>query len=48
MTQFTNASNPVVLKLVGMSYKPFIGVFNMTGVAEAYPEVAGIGESLID
>jgi hypothetical protein len=28
----------------GISYKPFISLFNMTGVAQTYPQLAGIGE----
>ncbi|KLO05866.1 hypothetical protein SCHPADRAFT_709816 [Schizopora paradoxa] len=39
-----NASNPLKFVYEAISYKPFISLFNMTGVASTYPELAGIVE----
>lgn len=40
-----NASNPVKLAITAIAYKPFLSLFNTTGVAAANPQLAGIGES---
>lgn len=40
-----NASNPLKFVYEAISYKPFLSLFNMTGVASTYPELAGIGMS---
>lgn len=37
-----NSTNPVPLSITAISYKPFISLFNMTGVASANPSLAGI------
>lgn len=37
-----NASNPLKIFYQSISYKPFLSLFNMTGVAQAHPERAGI------
>lgn len=39
---FANSS-AVKLVVNAMAYKPFISLFNMTGVAQQYPDLAGIG-----
>jgi prostatic aicd phosphatase len=41
--RLANASDPLKLAYNAISYKPFISLFNMTGVAQAYPELQGIG-----
>lgn len=38
----TNSTNPVKLSITAIAYKPFISLFNMTGVASANPSLAGI------
>ncbi|EUC64991.1 histidine acid phosphatase-like protein [Rhizoctonia solani AG-3 Rhs1AP] len=42
LNAFTNASQPLRFTYLSLSYKPFISLFNMTGVAMQYPELAGI------
>ncbi|KAF5360653.1 hypothetical protein D9756_004844 [Leucocoprinus leucothites] len=37
-----NSSNPLKILYQAISYKPFISLFNMTGVAQQHPELAGI------
>lgn len=37
-----NSTNPVQLSITAISYKPFLSLFNMTGVASANPSLAGI------
>lgn len=37
-----NASQPLALRGLAISYKPFISLFNMTGVAQTYPQLAGV------
>lgn len=37
-----NASNPLKMRGLAISYKPFISLFNMTGVAQTYPQLAGV------
>lgn len=45
LNAFANASQALRFTYLSLSYKPFISLFNMTGVAETYPELAGIGKS---
>lgn len=40
-----NTTNPVKMMITAIAYKPFLSFFNMTGVAAANPQLAGIGES---
>ncbi|CAE7180550.1 unnamed protein product [Rhizoctonia solani] len=42
LNAFANASQPLRFTYLSLSYKPFISLFNMTGVAMQYPELAGI------
>ncbi|KAG9315539.1 histidine phosphatase superfamily [Chiua virens] len=37
-----NASNPVKMSITAIAYKPLLSLFNMTGVAAANPQLAGI------
>ncbi|OAX39874.1 hypothetical protein K503DRAFT_865061 [Rhizopogon vinicolor AM-OR11-026] len=37
-----NSTNPVKLPITAIAYKPFLSLFNMTGVAAANPSLAGI------
>ncbi|CAK5284334.1 unnamed protein product [Mycena citricolor] len=37
-----NASDPLKIAYQAIAYKPFLSLFNMTGVAEQNPELAGI------
>ncbi|KAN0087790.1 Histidine phosphatase superfamily [Tylopilus felleus] len=37
-----NTTNPVKLMITAIAYKPFLSLFNMTGVAAANPQLAGI------
>lgn len=39
-----NSTNPVKLSITAIAYKPFLSLFNMTGVASANPSLAGIGQ----
>lgn len=39
-----NTSDPMKFLYEAISYKPFISLFNMTGVAETYPQLAGVGQ----
>ncbi|CAE6519378.1 unnamed protein product [Rhizoctonia solani] len=42
LNAFADASQPLRFTYLSLSYKPFISLFNMTGVAMQYPELAGI------
>ncbi|CAE6470425.1 unnamed protein product [Rhizoctonia solani] len=42
LNAFANTSQPLRFTYLSLSYKPFISLFNMTGVAMQYPELAGI------
>jgi prostatic aicd phosphatase len=42
--RLANSSDPLKLVYNAISYKPFISLFNMTGVAATYPELQGIGQ----
>ena len=43
MQRIANGSDTLSFQLQAISYKPFLSLFNMTGVAEATPTVAGVG-----
>lgn len=43
LKSINDTSNPIKLVYQAISYKPFISLFNLTGVASANPELAGIG-----
>jgi prostatic aicd phosphatase len=43
--RIANSSDPLKFLHQEISYKPFISLFNMTGVAELNPELAGIGKT---
>ena len=42
MESVANSSDPTKFVFEGISYKPFISLFNMTGVAQTYPQLQGI------
>ena len=42
-SHIVNASDPLKFVYQAVSYKPLISLFNMTGVAQTNPELAGIG-----
>ncbi|KAJ7505571.1 phosphoglycerate mutase-like protein [Mycena galericulata] len=42
LQSIANASNPLKLAYQSLAYKPFLSLFNMTGVAQQNPELAGI------
>lgn len=42
LNDIANSSTPTKFYGVGISYKPFISLFNLTGIAEQQPEVAGV------
>jgi len=42
LSAFPDASQPMRFRGIGISYKPFISLFNMTGVAQSYPALAGV------
>ncbi|KAH0832229.1 histidine phosphatase superfamily [Lanmaoa asiatica] len=37
-----NTTNPVKMMITAIAYKPFLSLFNMTGIAAANPQLAGI------
>jgi len=37
-----NTTNPVKMMITAIAYKPFLSIFNMTGIAAANPQLAGI------
>ena len=41
--RIANASDPLKFVYEAISYKPFLSLFNMTGIAEANPQLAGVG-----
>ena len=43
MEQIANNSEPLKFFYEAISYKPFLSLFNMTGLAQTYPELAGVG-----
>ena len=46
MERIANSSDPLKFFYTAISYKPFLSLFNMTGLAEANSELAGVGMSL--
>lgn len=42
LNDITNTSTPTKFYGVGISYKPFISLFNMTGIAQEQPDTAGV------
>ncbi|EJD08255.1 phosphoglycerate mutase-like protein [Fomitiporia mediterranea MF3/22] len=42
MENVANSSVPLKLYYEAISYKPFLSLFNMTGLAETYPQLAGV------
>ncbi|KAJ7134333.1 histidine phosphatase superfamily [Mycena epipterygia] len=42
LASIANASDPLKLAYQSLAYKPFLSLFNMTGVAEQNPQLAGI------
>ncbi|EIW81249.1 phosphoglycerate mutase-like protein [Coniophora puteana RWD-64-598 SS2] len=42
LSDIANSSNPTLLTITEISYKPFLSLFNMTGVAAQNPELAGL------
>ena len=47
MQRITNQSDPLKFLYEAISYKPFISLFNMTGISGTYPELAGVGELMV-
>ena len=45
LQRIANGSDALKVDIIAISYKPFLSLFNMTGVAEANPSLAGIGKS---
>ena len=43
LQSIANASEPLKFAYYATAYKPFVSLFNMTGVAQAHPELAGFG-----
>jgi hypothetical protein len=46
LTRIANQTDPLKLALNGISYKPFISLFDLTEATKANPEVGGIGALL--
>ncbi|KAF8195509.1 histidine phosphatase superfamily [Pholiota molesta] len=44
IADITNSSNPLKFTLEAISYKPFISLFNMTGIAQMNPQLYGVVE----
>ncbi|KAL5483060.1 hypothetical protein ACEPAI_8289 [Sanghuangporus weigelae] len=42
MERIANNSDPLKFMYEAISYKPFLSLFNMTGLAQTYPELAGV------
>jgi len=42
LASIANASDPLKLAYQSLAYKPFLSLFNMTGVAQANPQLAGL------
>lgn len=45
LARISNATDPLKFASISISYKPFISLFNMMGLAQSHPELAGIGMS---
>lgn len=43
LTRIVNETDPLKLAINGISYKPFISLFNLTEATKTNPEIAGIG-----
>lgn len=43
LNSIANSSDPLKLTYEAIAYKPFLSLFNMTGVAQMNPELAGVG-----
>ena len=41
INRIANSSDPLKFAYEAISYKPFLSLFNMTGVAQSNPELAG-------
>jgi hypothetical protein len=48
LTRIANSTDPLKLVINGISYKPFISLFNLTEAAKTNPEIAGIGASALN
>ena len=46
-THIVNASDPIKFVYEAVSYKPLISLFNMTGVTQINPDLAGFGRIII-
>ena len=44
MERIANNSDPLKFVYEAISYKPFLSLFNMTGVAETNPQLAAVGK----
>ncbi|KAF7299313.1 hypothetical protein MIND_00880300 [Mycena indigotica] len=42
LRSIANATDPLKFAYQSLAYKPFLSLFNMTGVAQAHPELAGL------
>jgi hypothetical protein len=42
LDRIANASDPLKFASLSISYKPFISLFNMTGMVQSHPELAGL------
>lgn len=47
MASIAAPNDPLKILYQGISYKPFISLFRMTGAIDAHPQLAGIGESIL-
>lgn len=45
-SQIVDSSQPLKIQYQAISYKPFLSLFNMTGVTQQNPELATIGKNL--
>ena len=45
LASIADSSDPLKIRYEGISYKPFISLFQMTGAVDASPQLAGIGRS---
>ena len=46
INRIVNSSDPLKFAYTGASYKPFVSLFNVTGVAQMNNTLAGVGEYL--
>lgn len=47
INRIVNSSDPLKFAYTGASYKPFVSLFNVTGVAQMNNTLAGVGEYLL-